>query len=45
MQIETIPRFLLTPARIATIKNITTNKYWQGCRKKEPLHTDDGNVS
>jgi hypothetical protein len=32
-------------ARIATIKNTTSNKCWQGCGKKEPSHTVGGNIS
>jgi hypothetical protein len=30
MQIKTTLRLYLTPVRIATIKNTTTNKCWQG---------------
>jgi hypothetical protein len=30
-------RFHLTPIRIATIKNTTTNKCWQGCGEKRTL--------
>jgi hypothetical protein len=37
MQIKTILRFHLTPVRIATIKNTTTNKCWCGCSAKGTL--------
>jgi hypothetical protein len=40
MQIKTTLRFHSTPVRIATIKNTTTNKCWQG-----PSNTAGGNVS
>jgi hypothetical protein len=32
----------LIPVRI---KTTTTNKCWEGCRKKEPSYTAGGNVS
>jgi hypothetical protein len=38
MQIKTTLSFHLTPARIASIKNITTNKCWWECWKRNP-HT------
>jgi hypothetical protein len=44
IQIKTTLRFHLTPVRTATI-NTTTNKCWQGCGKKEPSYTADGNVN
>jgi hypothetical protein len=37
MQIKTTVRFHLTPIRITTIKNTTTNKYWRGCGEKRTL--------
>jgi hypothetical protein len=37
MQSKTILRFHFTLIRIASIKNTTTNKYWQGCREKGKL--------
>jgi hypothetical protein len=45
MQIKTTLRFHLIPVRMAIIKNTTTNKCWQGYRKKEPSYTAGGNVS
>jgi hypothetical protein len=35
MQIKTIPRFHLTPVRVAI--NIMNNKFWKGCREKGAL--------
>jgi hypothetical protein len=37
MQIKTTLRFHLTPLRIATTKNTTTNKCWAGCGEKGSL--------
>jgi hypothetical protein len=37
MQIKNKLRFYLTPVRIASIKNTTTNKCWQECKKKRTL--------
>jgi hypothetical protein len=39
MQIKTTLRLHFTPVRIATIKNTTTNKYWQGYGGKRNPHT------
>jgi hypothetical protein len=38
-------RFHLIPVRIVIIKNITNNKFWRGCKDKEPSYTAGGNVS
>jgi hypothetical protein len=45
MQTKTTLRFYLSPVRIAIIKNTNNNKCWQGCRKKEPSYTADGNAN
>jgi hypothetical protein len=37
MQIKTTLRFHLIPVKIATIKNATNNKCWQGCGEKGTL--------
>jgi hypothetical protein len=37
MQIKTTVRFHIDPVGIATIKNTTNNRCWQGCREKEAL--------
>jgi hypothetical protein len=37
MEIKTTLRFHLTPVRIAIIKNMTNNRYWQGCGEKGTL--------
>jgi CO dehydrogenase/acetyl-CoA synthase beta subunit len=39
MQIKTTLRFHLTPVRIATIKNTTNNRCWQGCGGKRNPRT------
>jgi hypothetical protein len=38
MEIKTMLRLHFTPVRMATIKNNTNNKSWQGCEKRNP-HT------
>ena len=37
MQIRTMMRYHLTPARLAVIKTSTNNKCWRGCGKKGAL--------
>jgi hypothetical protein len=37
MKIKPTLGFHLTPVKIATIKNTTTNKWWRGCREKGTL--------
>jgi hypothetical protein len=43
MKIKTTLKFHLTPVRLATMKT-NSNKYWQGCNKKEPSVTVGGNA-
>jgi hypothetical protein len=38
-QIKTTLRFCLTLVRIITIRNINSNKFWQGCGEKRNPHT------
>jgi hypothetical protein len=45
MQIKTTLRFHLTPVRMASVKNTTKHKCWQGYVKKEPSYTAGRNVS
>jgi hypothetical protein len=35
----------LTPVRMAVIKKIKTNKYWEACGKKRNPYIDCGNVN
>jgi hypothetical protein len=37
MQIKTTLRFQFPPVRMATTKNTTNNKCWQGCEEKGTL--------
>ena len=39
MQLKTTVRYHLTPVRMAAIKKSTSNKFWRGCREKEPSYT------
>jgi hypothetical protein len=45
MQIKTTLRFHFTPVRIATIKNTTNKRRWQGYGEKGILYTAGGNAS
>ena len=45
MQFKITVRYHLTPVRVAIIKNSTNNKFWRGCRKKDPSYTFVGNVN
>ena len=45
MQIKTTMRYHITPVRIDVTKMSTNNKYWRGCREKEPSYTVTGNAN
>ena len=45
MQTKTTRRHHRTSARMAIIKKTTNNRYWQGCREREPLCAAGGNVN
>ena len=39
MQLKTTVRYHLTLVRMSAIKKSTSNKFWRGCREKEPSYT------
>ena len=43
MQIKTAMGYHLTQVRMVTIKKSTNNKWWKGCREREPFCTVGGN--
>ena len=45
MQIKTTMRYHLTPARMASIKDLQTVSAREGVEKKEPYYTVGGNVN
>uniref|UniRef100_A0A8D0SWC9 Uncharacterized protein n=1 Tax=Sus scrofa TaxID=9823 RepID=A0A8D0SWC9_PIG len=45
MQIKTMMRYHLTPARMAIIQKSTNSKCWRGCGEKEPYYTVGGIVN
>ena len=45
MQIKTTVRYYLTLVRKTIIKKSSSNKYWKGCKKREPSYTVGGNVN
>ena len=45
MQVKTMMRYHLTPARMAIFKKSTNEKCWRGCGKKEHYYTVDGIVN
>jgi hypothetical protein len=45
IKIKATLRFYLTLVRMVTVKSTYNNKYFYGCRRKEPSYTVGGNVS
>ena len=45
MQIKTTMRYHLTLVRMAAIQKSIINKYWKGCREREPSYTVGGNAN
>ena len=45
VQIKTTLRYLLTPVRMAIIKNLQTRNAGEGVEKREPSYTVGGNVN
>ena len=45
IQIKTTMRYHLTLVRMAAIQKSIINKYWKGCREREPSYTVGGNAN